>query len=86
MTNPHIDEKVVKVLMERFVLTHEQATELFLAYHLGGCCEDVVEAVYKMDEKVMFGVGKDIIRQVFIALDDLYHNPEYRKGVPSEDN
>jgi hypothetical protein len=65
-------------LAKRFVLTVEQAKSLYIAYILGGSCEEAVQAAYKMDDKVMFGIGKGIIRQVFAALDDLYHNPEYR--------
>ena len=80
MGKPKIDKEVVEILAKRFVLTFEQATNLYLVYFLAGCCEEAVDAAYQMDEKVMFGIGKGVIRQVLLALHDLYNNPEYREG------
>jgi len=74
-----IDTKVVEILAKRFILTFKQAENLYLAYLCGGSCEESVEAVYAVFETEMFGIGKEVIRQVFEALHDLYYNPKYRE-------
>jgi len=78
-----IDTKVIKILAKRFLLTFEQAETLYLAYHIGGSCEESVEAVYTAFETEMYGIGKGVIRQVFEALHDLYYNPKYREDMNS---
>ena len=83
MAKPEIDTKVIEILAKRFVLTFEQAKTLYVVYHLCGSCEEGVEGTYTaFEEKELYGIGKEVIRQVFTALDDLYHNPKYRAKPP----
>jgi hypothetical protein len=75
-----MDEKakaeIIEVLADRFILTTEQARHLLTAYFLCGSCDEGLETAYNY-----FGLSKEVIRQVFAALDDLFHNPEYDPDV-----
>ena len=64
--------EIVKALADRFILTFEQAEHLYTTYFLCGLNDEGVESAYKL-----FGLSKEVIRQVFASLDNLCHNPEY---------
>jgi hypothetical protein len=67
-----IDNEIIEILAKRFILTSEQAKDIYIAYSLTGSCDEGVKTVSEL-----YGVGKEVVRRVFEALDDLYHNPEY---------
>lgn len=76
-----ITNKIIKVLAKRFILTTEQAKNLYYAYLLSGSCDEGVEVVAEM-----YGLSKAVIKQVFESLDDLYYNPEYYNDEPEDNN
>jgi hypothetical protein len=76
-----ITSKIAETLAKRFILTFEQAKDLYFAYLLSGSCDEGVETVAKM-----YGISKAVVKQVFESLDDLYHNPEYYTDKPEDNN
>lgn len=61
------DNEIIEILAKRFILTFEQARDLYIAYRLTGSCDEGVQTVAKMYE-----LSPEVVRQVFYSLDDLY--------------
>jgi len=69
---------VNEILAERFILTLEQAKDLHILYRLCGSADEGIEAASQAPEAS--GISKEVIRQVFYSLDDLYQlEKEYRE-------
>lgn len=65
--NKNTDNKIIEILAKRFVLTFEQAEDLYIAYRFAGSCDEGVEATANL-----YNLSPEVVRAVFYSLDDLY--------------
>jgi hypothetical protein len=74
--NKNTNNEIVEILAKRFILTFEQANNLYIAYRLSGSCEEGVEAVANL-----YKLNPEVVRHVFYALDDLYQIVKEEKDL-----
>jgi len=65
--NKNTENEIIGILAKRFVLTFEQAKDLYITHRLTGSCDEGVETV-----ATMYELSPEVVRAVFYSLDDLY--------------
>ncbi|MDI6787519.1 MAG: hypothetical protein QME51_04035 [Planctomycetota bacterium] len=69
----NIDNRIIEILAKQFILTFEQAKDLYIVYPLTGSDDEGVKVVAEI-----YGLSEVVVKKVFESLDDLFFNPEYK--------